>query len=153
MFDRRYANLTVLTACVVLAACARQDPAARPAEPAPGSQSAAAPKPKLPAAQSGTASYYGPEFAGKETASGQPHDPAGLTAASPTLPLGTTAKVTNKETGKSVRVEVNDRGPYAKGRIVDVSPKAAAKLGMTDDGVAKVKVQPLSVPGAKRPGG
>lgn len=105
-----------------------------------------APGRKLPPAQSGTASYYGPEFAGRPTASGEPHDPKDMTAASRTLPLGTKAKVTNKETGKSVAVEVNDRGPYAKGRIIDVSPKAAARLGMKDDGVAPVKVQPLKAP-------
>jgi rare lipoprotein A len=145
MSDRRYASFALLAALLLLGACAPRDTAARPAP--------AATAPELPPAQSGTASYYGPEFAGKKTASGEPHDPADLTAASRTLPLGTTAMVTNKETGKSVRVEVNDRGPYAKGRIVDVSPKAAAKLGMKDDGVAKVKVQPLSVPGGSRPGG
>jgi rare lipoprotein A len=92
------------------------------------------------------ASYYGPEFAGKTTASGAPHDPHAMTAASRTLPLGTTAKVTSQETGKSVAVEVNDRGPYAKRRIIDLSPKAAKRLGMKHDGVAAVTVQPLNVP-------
>jgi rare lipoprotein A len=66
-----------------------------------------------------------------------------MTAASRTLPLGTVAKVTNQKTGQSVAVEVNDRGPYAKGRILDVSEKAATRLGMKHDGVAPVKVQPL----------
>jgi rare lipoprotein A len=96
------------------------------------------------------ASYYGPQFAGQPTASGAPHKPNALTAASRTLPLGTTAKVTNTETGRSVAVKVDDRGPYAKGRILDVSPKAARHLGMKRDGVAPVKVQPLRVPAKDR---
>lgn len=102
--------------------------------------------PRPPPAQTGTASYYGPEFAGRSTASGEPHDPRDITAASRTLPLGTKARVTHKETGRSVAVEVNDRGPHAKGRILDVSPKAAERLGMKDDGVAPVEVQPLAAP-------
>lgn len=101
-------------------------------------------KTRLHQVQRGKASYYRP--AGKITASGHPARPQALTAASKTLPLGARAKVTNVETGKSVRVTITDRGPYAKGRILDVSPKAAEKLGMKDDGVAPVKVKPESVP-------
>jgi rare lipoprotein A len=96
--------------------------------------------------QVGRASYYGVGEAGRTTASGKPLKPTHLTAASKTLPLGTRAKVINKETGKSVRVTVTDRGPFKKGRILDVSPKAAEKLGMKEDGVAKVKVVPLKEP-------
>lgn len=102
-----------------------------------------------PKAQTGAASYYGAEFAGKRTASGEPHDPQDLTAASRSLPLGTKAKVTNTESGRSVVVEVNDRGPYAKGRILDVSSRAAERLGMKADGVATVRVQPLQTPKPK----
>jgi rare lipoprotein A len=101
---------------------------------------------RLPPIETGVASYYGPEFAGRTTASGEPHRPNAMTAASRTLPLGTTAKVTNTETGQSVAVAVNDRGPYVKHRIIDLSPRAASRLGMKDDGLAWVKVQPLSVP-------
>ena len=96
--------------------------------------------------KTGQASFYGTHDAGETTASGAPFDPGKLTAASRTLPLGTKAKVTNQETGKSVNVTVTDRGPYAKGRILDVSPKAADHLGMKQSGVAPVKVQPLHVP-------
>ncbi|MDB5492779.1 MAG: hypothetical protein JWP86_116 [Phenylobacterium sp.] len=103
--------------------------------------------------QSGVASYYGVHAAGKKTASGKKLAPNKLTAASRTLPLGTKAKVTNAETGQSVGVTVTDRGPYAKQRILDVSPKAAQHLGMKDDGVAKVKVQPLQEPPASEPAG
>jgi rare lipoprotein A len=107
------------------------------------------PAPKVDASgkpQTGDASFYGTHAAGDATASGVPFDPNKMTAASPTLPLGSTAKVTNKETGQSVKVTVTDRGPYAKDRILDVSPKAADRLGMTDDGVAPVKVEPLRAP-------
>jgi rare lipoprotein A len=96
--------------------------------------------------QKGVGSYYGPGFAGKKTASGKPMKPNHMTAASPTLPLGTKAKVTNRENGRSAHVTVTDRGPYAKGRIIDVSPKAAEQLDMKQDGVAPVKVQPTELP-------
>jgi len=93
--------------------------------------------------QTGVASYYGAHHAGKTTASGAPMTPGSLTAASPNLPLGAKAKVTNRDTGKSVQVTVTDRGPYAKGRILDVSTKAAEALGMKEDGVAPVTVDPV----------
>jgi len=100
--------------------------------------------------QTGEASFYGTHDAGETTASGVPFDPNRLTAASPTLPFGTKAKVTNKETGQSVNVTVTDRGPFANDRILDVSPKAADRLGMKSSGVAQVKVQPLHVPDPAR---
>jgi rare lipoprotein A len=99
--------------------------------------------------QKGVASYYGPGFAGKKTASGKPMKPNHMTAASPTLPLGTKAKVINRENGRSAHVTVTDRGPYAKGRVIDVSPKAAEQLDMKDDGVAPVKVKPVELPPEK----
>jgi|GEM_PF-2300165 len=135
---RRRAALAAHLSLACLAACDRGPLRPPPAPPAPSAQ--------LPPPQTGVASYYGPQFAGQPTASGAPHKPNALTAASRTLPLGTTAKVTNTETGRSVAVKVDDRGPYAKGRILDVSPKAARHLGMKRDGVAPVKVQPLRVP-------
>ncbi|MGE0822109.1 MAG: septal ring lytic transglycosylase RlpA family protein [Candidatus Binatia bacterium] len=91
--------------------------------------------------QVGEASYYGRKFHGKKTASGEAFDQHDLTAAHPTLPLGTEAKVTNLETGKSIDVKINDRGPYAKGRDIDLSKQAAKKLGMTEDGAAPVKIE------------
>jgi len=90
--------------------------------------------------QIGKASWYGPYHDGKETAAGETFDPDELTAASPTLPLGTTAIVTNLETGKSVKVKINDRGPYVKGRKIDLSQAAARKIGLTHKGVARVKI-------------
>lgn len=91
--------------------------------------------------QVGAASWYGPAQNGKETASGETFDQNKLTAAHPTLPLGTKAVVTNLETGKSVAVTINDRGPFVKGRKIDLSRAAAQKLGMTKKGVAKVKIE------------
>ena len=99
------------------------------------------PKPEGPKVeQVGEASWYGPAHQGKETASGEAFDQNKLTAAHPTLPLGTKAVVTNLETGKSVAVTINDRGPFGKGRKIDLSRAAAQKIGMTKTGVAKVKI-------------
>ena len=100
--------------------------------------------------QTGVASYYARSLAGKPTASGEPHEPNALTAASRSLPLGATAKVTNTKTGQSVTVEVNDRGPYVTNRILDVSRRAAERLGFKHDGLAQVTVQPLEAPEQER---
>lgn len=91
--------------------------------------------------QVGEASFYGKGFHGKKTASGERFDQQDLTAAHPALPLGSEAKVTNLENGKSVEVEINDRGPYVKGRDLDVSKAAAQELGMKKDGEAPVKIE------------
>ena len=96
--------------------------------------------------RSGIASFYGEREAGRTTASGKKLDPRRMTAASRTLPLGTRAKVVNQETGKAVQVTITDRGPYAKGRVLDVTSKAAEQLGMTHDGVAPVMVKPVALP-------
>jgi rare lipoprotein A len=98
----------------------------------------------------GRASYYGVHGAGRVTASGKKLAPGKLTAASPNLPLGTKAKVTNLRNGRSVDVTVTDRGPVAGRRILDVTPKAAARLGMRKAGVAMVKVKPIAEPAAPR---
>ena len=91
--------------------------------------------------QVGEASWYGKDFHGGITASGETFDKHDLTAAHPTLPLGTNAKVTNLETGKSVWVEINDRGPYSKGRDIDLSQEAAKEIGMEKAGTAPVKIE------------
>ena len=88
----------------------------------------------------GTASWYGNEFQGRLTANGEVYDMNRLTAAHPTLPLPCYARVTNLENGSSVVVRVNDRGPFANGRLIDLSREAAELLDYKDDGVAKVKV-------------
>jgi len=89
------------------------------------------------------ASWYGPGFSGKTTASGDVFDETKMTAAHKTLPLGSKAKVTNLKNGKSVEVEINDRGPYVEGRIIDLSKAAARALGIVDHGVARVRVELL----------
>ena len=83
------------------------------------------------------------DFNGKTTASGHTFDETKMTAAHRTLPLGSKAKVTNLDNGKAVEVEINDRGPYAKGRIIDLSHAAAKVLGIGDHGTARVSVEPL----------
>jgi peptidoglycan lytic transglycosylase len=95
----------------------------------------------------GMASYYAPQFFGKRMADGALMNPRGNNAASRTLPLGTVAKVTNITTGKGAIVKIEDRGPYVRGRIVDLSPSTARKIGITPHiGVAKVMVEPIAVP-------
>jgi len=106
--------------------------------------------------RTGKASFYAKQFAGKTMADGTPMHPQGNNAASKTLPLGTTAMVTNLETGKTAIVTIRDRGPYVDGRIVDLSPATAQKIGLDKkQGVAKVEVAPIEVPqtdGTIKPG-
>lgn len=95
----------------------------------------------------GKASFYAQMFAGRKMADGKQMDPQRDNAASRTLPLGTTAKVTNLETGKSAFVTIQDRGPYVDGRIVDLSPSTAQEIGISQrQGVARVEVSPIAVP-------
>ena len=89
------------------------------------------------------ASYQGSSTAGHSTASGEPYNPNGLTAASRTLPIGSTVKVTNPATGRSVKVRINDRGPFVHGRDLDLSKRAAEKVGITHKGVSRLKVTPV----------
>jgi len=91
----------------------------------------------------GIASWYGPKFHGKKTASGEIYNMYEMTAAHKSLPLGTYVKVINLENGKSVVVKVNDRGPFVPGRIIDLSYAAAKKLGVVAKGTAKVKIVAL----------
>jgi rare lipoprotein A len=93
--------------------------------------------------QTGIASWYGKEFDGKYTANGEVFDLNALTAAHRTLPMPTIVQVTNLENGRSIELRVNDRGPYARGRIIDVSRRAAQLLGFEAQGTAKVRVKIL----------
>jgi rare lipoprotein A len=94
----------------------------------------------------GIASWYGPGFHGKPTASGEIYDQQRMTAAHPSLPLGTIIRVQNQSNGHVVWVRVNDRGPYAKGRVLDLSRAAAERLGMVDEGTAPVQISILRWP-------
>jgi rare lipoprotein A len=91
----------------------------------------------------GQASWYGPGFHGKKTASGEIFDQSRLTAAHKTLPLGTKAKVTNLENGNTVEVEINDRGPYVGQRVIDLSRAAANALGFVESGLTLVRIELL----------
>lgn len=91
--------------------------------------------------QEGIASWYGAEFAGRPTASGEIFNPAQLTAAHPSLPFGTLLRITNKHNNKQVTVRVNDRGPFVSARIIDVSQAAAEVLDMISTGTAPVLVE------------
>jgi rare lipoprotein A len=90
--------------------------------------------------EEGLASYYGPGYAGRPTASGEKFNPQALTAAHRTLPFGSCLRVVNMESGRSVEVRVNDRGPFVKGRVVDVSLAAAKQLGLVEKGLARVRL-------------
>lgn len=95
----------------------------------------------------GKASFYEGIFVGRKMADGNKMNPQNHSAASKTLPLGTTAKVTNLETGRSAVVTIEDRGPYVGGRIVDLTPATAQQIGLSKrQGVAKVEVAPITVP-------
>jgi rare lipoprotein A len=147
---RRCLGALLLGAAVAAGAAAEVgEPAAEPAQA----------KKKLDLtghARIGIASFYARSFAGRKMADGNRMDPNDDNAASRTLPLGTTAKVTNLVTGQSAVVTIQDRGPYVKGRIVDLSPSTARQIGITrHEGVAKVEVAPIAVPlpdGSVKPG-
>ncbi|HEU0225488.1 MAG TPA: septal ring lytic transglycosylase RlpA family protein [Steroidobacteraceae bacterium] len=94
--------------------------------------------------EQGVASWYGPDFHGKRTATGERYDMHAMTGAHPTLPLPAWVRVTNLQNGRSVDVRLNDRGPFAKNRIIDLSRAAAEQLGMIGDGTALVEVRSLA---------
>jgi rare lipoprotein A len=102
----------------------------------------------------GKATFYGPGFQGRRTASGARFDQQKMTAAHRTLPLGTRVRVTNLDNGRSVVLLINDRGPYgrnrSRGAIIDVSKGAAAKLDFIGDGLARVRLEVLQEPEAAR---
>jgi rare lipoprotein A len=130
---------------LVLASCAP----ARTAAPA-GASVEAARAPLAATSFVGGASWYGPGFAGRRTASGEVFDPSDLTAAHRTLPFGTRVRVTDLETGATVEVRINDRGPFLPGRVIDLSRAAAVALDSVRRGVIDVRVDVLATNGAAR---
>ncbi len=153
MFER-FAMAGVACAALAAAACvqaASNPPSGEAQAEAPhASQPARHPKPRLDLSgrtRVGKASFYSGKFNGRKMADGSRMDPQDDSAASKTLPLGTTAKVTNLETGESAVVTIRDRGPHVAGRIVDLTPTTAHKVGIDrHEGVSKVAVTPLSLP-------
>ncbi len=96
-----------------------------------------------PKVQVGMASWYGRKFHGRRTANGERYNMYAMTAAHQTLPFGTKVKVTNLDNGKVVYVRINDRGPFKPGRIIDLSRKGASELGFLQQGLTRVRVEPL----------
>lgn len=93
-----------------------------------------------PVSEEGLASWYGKQFAGKKTASGETFDPGALTAAHRTLPFGACVRVELLASGKSIEVRINDRGPYVASRLIDLSERAAAQIGLTTEGLGRVRL-------------
>ncbi len=129
-----------------LTACASQVSQTAPIPPqaVPELPLVAIPEPRAKPSKTVKTSYQGSDTAGQPTSSGEPYNPNDLTAASRTLPIGSTVKVTNPETGGSVKVRINDRGPFVRGQSLDLSKRAAEKIGIVDKGVARVKVTPVA---------
>src|SRR5260370_15612485 len=132
-------TLSVLT--LVLAGCSSQNFTSAPVSStsyyAPSRQSYGTSRTEV-------ASWYGPGFAGHPTSSGEIYNADGLTAASKTLPLGSHVRVTNPDTGRSVVVRINDRGPYVRGRSLDLSHGAARQIGLTGKGLGRAEVTPTA---------
>ena len=151
----RFVPVVVLLGVVGVAACTHSaqectaaNTAQQNAQLPPGAAMAPDARPDLSGCKrTGIASFYADKFTGREMADGTRMDPNANNAASKTLPLGTTAKVTNLETGQSAEVTIQDRGPYVKGRIIDLSPATAREIGLDrQDGIATVVVAPIEVP-------
>ena len=142
----RIAALAATAALALGAACAHAPPPA-------WAEERAAPPPRAPSAQRpgaaarpgwpqvGIASFYGHRFHGRLTASGVPYDMHAMTCAHRTAPFGTRLRVTDLESGRSVVVRVTDRGPFARGRVVDLSWAAARRLDLLERGLARVRVE------------
>ena len=105
-----------------------------------------APPPRVASEQTGEASWYGRPYHGQRTASGEIFDMYALTAAHPTLPFGARVRVTNLKNGRAVEVRINDRGPTARGRIIDLSYAAARALDAVEAGVFPVRVRVVALP-------
>ena len=136
------AGITVLpgTGCT---SSGRVPPATATAK-APRPQPSPPAKGKVLAREKGIASWYGGKFHGRKTASGERYDMNKMTAAHKTLPFGTRVRVTNLDTGRKVVVRINDRGPFIRGRVIDLSRAAARKMDMIQAGTARVLVEVLA---------
>ena len=156
-----FLSILVLGLGLALAGCAQNRPGERTAKPASGSQTIADRQPSAyklgdpyqiggtwyytkadyAYRETGIASWYGPGFHGKATANGEDFDQNALTGAHRTLPMPSMVRVTNLDNGRSIKVRINDRGPFKKGRIIDLSRRAADLLGFRRSGTAKVRVE------------
>jgi peptidoglycan lytic transglycosylase len=132
------ASLVTLIGALAISGCSSKD-SNEQGKLAPQEKESAVNKPLHK--EVGEASWYGPGFQGQETANGETFNKNEMTAAHPSLPMGTMAKVTNLENGKKVEVRINDRGPFAENRAIDLSSAAANKLDMKKDGTTEVKIE------------
>lgn len=129
----RTVSITVLMLAAALSSCGARKPVK-------------AVYPRTGESQSGIASWYGVPYHGRKTASGEVFDMEKMTAAHRKWAFGTVVNVRNLDNGRAVRVRINDRGPFVRGRIIDLSRGAAREAGMVNAGLAKVKVTVVSVP-------
>jgi len=153
---RRRMAQGLMIGLLVIGLGAAQGPNNSEATSNPGSPAKTKPKlqkptGKAPAYQIGTASWYGEDFVGKPTASGEDYDMYDMTAAHPTLPLGSYVRVTNLRNGRVVVVKVNDRGPVVPGRIIDLSYGAAKVLQFDQRGLQKVRLDLVKPRTERRP--
>ncbi len=136
----RRAGLVAAAALVLLAtACAHRGPVPPAGAPSPGSR------------ERGLASWYGHPYHGRRTACGEVYDMYAMTAAHRTLPFGTRVRVTRRDDGRHVDVRINDRGPFVRHRIIDLSYAAACRIGLDRDGVAPVEVEVLPAGSPSKP--
>ncbi|MCF8079247.1 MAG: septal ring lytic transglycosylase RlpA family protein [Desulfobacterales bacterium] len=167
----RLAWLAATVAAAVLLGCAGSPPgpsSRQPPQPGKDAKAPAAPKigskpyrvgknwyHPLPHAhgfsQRGLASWYGKDFHGRKTSNGEVYNMYALTAAHKTLPLGTWVRVRNLQNGRSLDVRINDRGPFVRGRVIDLSYTAASRLGVVGPGTAPVEIVALASPGGAQP--
>jgi rare lipoprotein A len=145
---RRIALTIAISA--LFAACATSRPAQLPPPPPPPPAPIAAPRPTPTPQVVGTASWYGPGFQGRKNSAGTIYHEHELTAASIAFPLGSRVMVTNLDNGRSVEVRITDRGPFKKGRKIDLSYQAARMIGMLDRGTAHVRIALISKPPGSR---
>jgi rare lipoprotein A len=138
MTNKTLTGLTALVATLTLSTAASATPSVNSTQP-----SVSVPSTQLIAQSVGQASFYGnePGEGGPLTANGERYNPGGYTAAHKTLPFGTRVRVTSPSTGRSVVVRINDRGPYAGNRVIDLSVGAARAIGLTNSGVGTVRME------------
>jgi len=140
---RLFRIVVLTTVSLLAAACGREAPVIFPAAPTSSRPPAMVSAPGQVYHETGTAAWYGKDLHGKKMASGEVFDSEGISAAHRTLPLGTLVRVTNLENLKSIKVKINDRGPFIKSRILDLSYGAAQELGFVAQGIAQVKIETL----------
>lgn len=145
---QQLARGTLAVAAALLAGCLHQaEGGPQPRTPPGAFEGTFEAPPGRAEVQEGYATWYGAAFAGRPTASGERFDPSQMTAAHRTLPFGTWVEVTRVDTGQSVRVRINDRGPFGhEDRIIDLSRGAADKLGLVKAGVARVQLRVVDGP-------